>query len=129
LPNEGNGRINQDVMDETAGSPPKPPDQKKIGMAVAVIVLLCLICWLNRFRYERIGHTGSPNYGWEKIVRINRFTEQICYSQDNGLWSQYIVHHTKPGAISIPMDGSKPVESDFMVETDDCNSREGVSPN
>jgi hypothetical protein len=46
-----------------------------------ILVVVWWIVWLNRFHYEHITNG--------QIVRINRYTQQICYSWNDGTWSQY----------------------------------------
>jgi hypothetical protein len=63
---------------------------KRVGIIVAVLLIIILIGWLNRYRYE---HISNP----EKIVRINRYTGQICYSQSDGTWnSNRLPEHVAP---------------------------------
>ena len=52
----------------------------KTTMAVAAILfVLALTLWLNRFRYQQADNGAT--------TRINRFSGQICYSQSDGTWN------------------------------------------
>jgi hypothetical protein len=70
-------------MDEEALERQAKATDKKIGIAIAALLLVGLIGWMNRCRYEHIHSTE----GSEKIARINRLTGQICYSQNDGSWN------------------------------------------
>jgi len=56
---------------------------KRIGIGFVVLLLVFSIGWMNRYRYDHV-HT---NEGRDQIARINRYTEQICYSQNDGSWN------------------------------------------
>jgi hypothetical protein len=60
----------------------KDTDRKLISMII-LLLLLAFIGLMNRYRYEHI-HSAESR---EQIVRISRFTGQICYSQNDGSWN------------------------------------------
>lgn len=64
---------------------------KKIIVIVSVVGTLALaftIVWMNRYRYEKAG------YPWQ-VVRVNRFTSQVCYSQPDGTWNSNLTAPSK----------------------------------
>jgi len=73
------------VMDENKLELKENADNivKRIGLTIVVLLLFGFIGWMNRYRYDHV-HT---NEGRDQIARINRYTEQICYSQNDGSWN------------------------------------------
>jgi hypothetical protein len=49
-----------------------------IAAAAGVLVLTAAILWSCRYHFERDR--------WQ-IIRLNRFTGQVCYSQKDGSWN------------------------------------------
>jgi hypothetical protein len=66
------------------GREAKGRPMRRAIVLVAVIGSLALafsLVWMNRYRYQQHG---------VQIVRVNRFTSQVCYSQNDGTWNSNV---------------------------------------
>lgn len=78
---------------------------KRALAAGVVVVLVMLVVWLNRYRYEHVRISD----GSERVMRINRFTGQVCYAQWDGSWSAWLngplpPKPSDPSAAWFPVD-------------------------
>jgi len=55
---------------------------------LAAISLAFALAWMNRYQYFRI--VGAEGIS-ERVLRINRFTGQIRYSQEDGTWNSNLI--------------------------------------
>ena len=73
---------------------------KKAILLVAVVGSFALafsLVWMNRYSYRQKG---------VQIVRVNRFTSQLCYSQNDGTWNSNVEAPSK-GLAKYMLDPAK----------------------
>ncbi len=106
--------LGQDAASEKMNRKEASMKKLLVLLVIPTIVILVLV-WMNRYRYENIETLARS----KKIARVNRFTGQICYSQDDGSWSQYI--WGRPKGPSVFVDNLSPeLREKYFKEPDAC---------
>jgi hypothetical protein len=60
-----------------------------LSALIGSFALIFTFVWMNRYVYEQKDL---------QILRINRFTSQLCYSQRDGTWNSHMVRPEPTGS-------------------------------
>jgi hypothetical protein len=82
--------------------------------ALASAVLVLSLVWMNRYHYQQAA--PEPPHSWQ-IVRANRFTGKVCYSQQDGTWNsnlnpppEWLDAYMRYGLVPAPSGKENPVD-------------------